>query len=57
MISLPAIETTLSRKWKNSDGTECLAIEAEESNGNVKLTLFTTEKLDKSEVNNYLHEQ
>jgi hypothetical protein len=30
MISLPAIESALSRKWKNSDGTECLAIEAEE---------------------------
>jgi hypothetical protein len=30
MISLPAIETTLSRKWKNKDGSECLAIEAEE---------------------------
>lgn len=56
MISLPAIESALSRKWKNSDGTECLAIEAEEEDWNVKLTLFATEKLDKSEVNNYLHE-
>ena len=57
MISLPAIETVLSRKWKHSDWTECLAVESEENDWNVKLTLFTTEKLDKSEVNNYLHEQ
>ena len=57
MISLPAIETVLSRKWKNSDWTECLAIESEENDGAVKLTLFTTEKIEKSEVNNYLHEQ
>ena len=57
MISLPAIETTLSRKWKNGDGTECLAIEAEENDWNVKLTLFTTEKITKTEVNHYLHEQ
>ena len=57
MISLPAIETTLSRKWKNSDWTECLAVEAEENDWDVKLTLFTTEKIEKSEVNHYLHEQ
>ena len=57
MISLPAIETVLSRKWKNSDGTECLAIESEEDDWKIKLTLFSTEKLNKSEVNNYLHEQ
>ena len=58
MISLPAIETVLSRKWKHSDGTECLAVEAEEnSDWSVKLTLFTTEKLWTSEVNEYLHSQ
>lgn len=57
MISLPAIESLLSRKWKTKDWTECLAIEAEEQDWNVILTLFTTEKLEKSEVNNYLHEQ
>ena len=57
MISLPAIETILARKWKSADGVECLAIEAEEKDWNVKLTLFTTEKLWKSEVNDYLHEQ
>ena len=57
MISLPAIETVLSRKWKHSDGTECLAVESEENDWNVKLTLFTTEKLWATEVNNYLHEQ
>ena len=57
MISLPAIETLLSRKWKKKDWTECLAIEAEEKDWDVLLTLFTTEKLEKSEVNKYLHEQ
>lgn len=57
MISLPAIETVLSRKWKHSDWTECLAIESEENDWNVKLTLFTTEKLWTSEVNEYLHSE
>ena len=57
MISLPAIETVLSRKWKHSDWTECLAIEAEENDWNVKLTLFTTEKVWTSEVNDYLHSE
>jgi len=57
MISLPAIETVLARKWKHSDGTECIAIEAEENDGDVKLTLFTTEKLGTSEVNDYLHSE
>ena len=57
MISIPAIETVLSRKWKNSDWTECVAIESEENDGNVVLTLFTTEKLDLNDVNSYLHQQ
>ena len=57
MISLPAIETVLSRKWKHSDWTECLAIESEENDWNVKLTLFTTEKLWTNEVNEYLHSE
>ncbi len=57
MISLPAIETLLSRKRKTKDWEECLAIEAEEKDWDVILTLFTTEKLEKSEVNDYLHEQ
>jgi acyl-coenzyme A synthetase/AMP-(fatty) acid ligase len=57
MISLPAIETALSRKWKHNDWTECLAIEAEENDWDVKLTLFTTEKLWTTEVNDYLHSE
>ena len=57
MISLPAIESLLSRKWKSKKWEECLAIEAEEKDWDVLLTLFTTEKLEKSEVNDYLHEQ
>ena len=57
MISLPAIENVLSRKWKNSDWTECLAIESEENDWKVTLTLFSTENLDLKEINSYLHEQ
>ena len=57
MISLPAIENTLSRKWRHPDWTECLAVESEENEGKVNLTLFTTENLDLKEVNSYLHEQ
>lgn len=57
MISLPAIETVLSRKRKHSDWTECLAVESEEDDWKVTLTLFTTENLDLKEVNSYLHEQ
>ena len=57
MVSLPAIETVLARKWNHSDWTECLAIEAEENEWEVKLTLLTTEKIEKSEANNYLHSQ
>lgn len=57
MISLPAIESTLSRKWKNTDWTECLAIESNENEGKIELTLFTTENIDLKEVNTYLHEQ
>ena len=55
MISLPAIENTLSNKWKNSDWTECLAIESEENDGKIKLILLTTENIDLNEVNSYLH--
>ena len=57
MISLPAIETVLARKWKNSDWTECMAIESEEDEKWVKLTLFTTQSVTKDEINKYLHEQ
>jgi long-chain-fatty-acid--[acyl-carrier-protein] ligase len=58
MISLPAIESVLSRKWKNADWTECLAIEAQEkSDWSVKFVLFSTEKIWISEVNEYLRSQ
>ena len=57
MISLPAIEAVLSRKWQNSDGTECMAIESEENDKWVKLTLFTTQNVNTKVVNDYLHEQ
>ena len=57
MISLPAIETVLSRKWKSSDWVETLAVHAEEKNWKVKLILFTTFDVKVSEVNQYLREQ
>lgn len=57
MISLPAIETTLAKKWKTQTGEECFSLEAEEKDWDVKLTLFTIENIDLREVNAYLHEQ
>lgn len=58
MISFPAIETVLSRKWKSKDWSECLAIEAVENpDWSVKMVLFTTENIEVSEVNSYLHSQ
>ena len=57
MISLPAIETTLAKKWNSKTWEECLSIEAEEQDGDVKLTLFTTENIWLHDVNAYLREQ
>ena len=57
MVSLPAIESVLSRKRKKFDWSECLAIESAEDNWKVTLTLFSTENLNLKEVNSYLHEQ
>ena len=57
MISLPAVESVLSRKWKSDTWLETLALESEEKNWNVKLTLFTVDSLTTKEVNAYLREQ
>lgn len=58
MISLPAIEAVLSRKWKSDEWKELLAIQAEEKgDGSDRLILFTTENIKKHEVNDYLHSQ
>lgn len=58
MISLPAIESTLARKWKLASWEECLAIETQEkSDWSVYFVLFTTENIDLHEANSYLHEQ
>lgn len=57
MISLPAIEAVLSRKWKSDSWLECMAIESEENDKWVKLTLFTTQEVSTKQVNDYLHEQ
>lgn len=58
MISLPAIETVLSRKWKSNTWIESLAIEPEEnSDWSVRLILFTTEDIDLPSVNSCLREQ
>ena len=58
MISLPAIETVLSRKWKSDDWKEIIAIQAEEKQDwSDRLVLFTTENIKKHEINDYLHSQ
>lgn len=58
MISLPAIETVLSRKWQSSDWTESIAIEAlEKKNGTVEFTIFTTNNISLDEINSYIHEE
>lgn len=58
MISLPAIETVLSRKWKSNTWIESLAIESEEdTDWSVRLILFSTEKITIAEANKYLREQ
>lgn len=58
MISLPAIEATLSRKWKSIEWKEILAIQSEEkTDWWDRLVLFTTENIKKHEVNDYLHLQ
>lgn len=51
MISLPFIEWVLNKKY----GTN-IAVEAKEENGNVKIVLFSMEKLDLSEVQTHLRE-
>ena len=58
MISLPAIETVLSRKWKDKSWIESLAIQSQEKpDGSVRLVLFTIEDIDLPSVNWYLREQ
>ena len=58
MISLPAIESVLSRKWKDKSWIESLAIQSQEkSDGSVRLVLFTIEDITSSQVNKYLREQ
>lgn len=58
MISLPSIESVLSRKYKSESGLENIAIEATENpDWTATFTLFTTEYLEVSEVNSYLHQE
>ena len=58
MISLPAIEAVLSRKWKSDNWKEIIAIQAEEKqDSSDRLVLFTTENIKKHEINDYLHSQ
>ena len=58
MISLPAIESVLSRKWKDKSWIESLAIQSQEKpDGSVRLVLFTIEDIDLPSVNSYLREQ
>lgn len=53
MISLPFVEWILSKKY-NSDTEIKIALEAQEKNGQVKIVLFSLEKQNLEEVNNYL---
>ena len=57
MISLPAIEEVLLRKYGNEEEV-ALAVEAKEyGDGSVKFVLFSIYPLEVSELNAYLHEQ
>jgi long-chain-fatty-acid--[acyl-carrier-protein] ligase len=57
MISLPAIETILLKKYGNEEKV-VLSVEAKEyEDGTVKFVLFSVEPLKLTEVNTYLREQ
>ena len=57
MISLPAIEEVLLRKY-GSEEAVTLAVEAKEyGDGSVKFVVFSVKPLEVSQINAYLHEQ
>ena len=57
MISLPAIEEVLLRKYGKEEEV-VLAVEAKEyGDGSVKFVLFSIHALEVSELNIYLHKQ
>ena len=57
MISLPALEEVLLRKY-GSEEEAVLAVEAKEyGDGSVKFVLFSIRALEISEINAYLHAQ
>ena len=57
MISLPAIEEVLLRKY-GEEKEVVLAVEAKEyGDGSVKFVLFSIHALDVQELNSYLHSQ
>ena len=58
MISLPAIESVLSRKRKSTSWEAILAIQPQEkSDWNVELVLFTTQDIELVDINKYLRDQ
>ena len=55
MISLPALETALTKRWPNDESGAVLAVDAVESEGKrPELFLLSSEKLDLDEANEVL---
>jgi non-ribosomal peptide synthetase component E (peptide arylation enzyme) len=54
MISLPALEEVLSKKYWSDDEIK-IAVEALEKDWNVKIVLFSTYEINLEELNDYIH--
>nr|MCR5379652.1 AMP-binding protein [Lentisphaeria bacterium] len=56
MVSLPAIEEVLQRRYKSADETLAIAVEAVGTEEHPDITLFTTLDLDRDDVNRTIRE-
>jgi long-chain-fatty-acid--[acyl-carrier-protein] ligase len=56
MISLPAIEEVLQRKYKSADESLAIAVESVGTEEHPDITLFTTLDLDRDDVNRTIRE-
>ena len=56
MVSLPAIEEVLQRKYKSEDETLAIAVESIGTEEHPDITLFTTLDLDRDDVNRTIRE-
>ena len=56
MVSLPAIEEVLQRKYKSEDETLAIAVESVGTEEHPDITLFTTLDLDRDDVNHTIRE-